>query len=39
MAIKRSVSVVVDWKPDKTRTMLVYRQIVRFVCGKIVRGD
>lgn len=37
--MKRSAPIVIDWKPDKSRAVPVYRQIVQFVCDKVARGD
>lgn len=37
--MKRAVPIVIGWKPDKSSTTPVYRQIVQFVCDKVKCGD
>lgn len=37
-ALKRMAPVQIDWIPDKTSPVPVYRQIVQFVCNKVASG-
>lgn len=37
--MKRTPPIQIDWKPDKNAKIPVYQQIVRFICGKIERGE
>ena len=37
--MKKSSPVQIDWSPDKTSAVPVYRQIVDFVLGKVSSGE
>jgi GntR family transcriptional regulator of abcA and norABC len=37
--MKRPLPIQIDWKPDKNSPTPVYRQIVRFIYGKVSKGE
>lgn len=37
--MKRTTPVPIAWRPDKEGELPVYQQIVRYICGKVARGE